>query len=57
MYIKNKLSTIEEDYIELSEEMKMVLDERLMENDDDYLTAEESIAQLKDKYKYCNFIV
>ena len=49
--MKNKLSTFEEDYIELSEEMKMILDERLMEDDDDYLKAEESIAQLKDKYK------
>jgi hypothetical protein len=51
MLINKKISTVEEDYIELSEEMKKVLDERLMENDRDYLTAEESIAQMKDKYK------
>jgi hypothetical protein len=41
--------TIEEDS-ELTQEMKDILDERLMEDESDYLTAEESISQLKIKY-------
>ncbi len=40
--------TIEED--ELSEDMKSLLDQRLMEDEGDYLTAEQSIAQMKAKY-------
>ena len=51
MFINYNQSSIEEDGGELSEEMKIILDERLMENDDDYLTAEESIAQMEDNYK------
>ena len=51
MLINKKISTIEEDYIELSDEMKKILDQRLMEDYDDYLTAEESIAQMEDNYK------
>jgi hypothetical protein len=42
--------TIEEDEDELSEEMKTILDQRLMEDEGDYLTAEQSIAQMKAKY-------
>jgi hypothetical protein len=38
-----------EDY-ELSGELKAILDKRLMEDDTDYLTTEESINQLKTKY-------
>jgi hypothetical protein len=41
--------TIEEDS-ELTQEMKDILDERLIEDESDYLTAEESISQLKIKY-------
>lgn len=35
---------------ELTQEMKDMLDERLMEDECDYITAEESISQLKMKY-------
>jgi hypothetical protein len=35
---------------ELSGELKAILDQRLLEEDKDYLTAEESIDQLKTKY-------
>jgi hypothetical protein len=44
--------TIEEDEedSELTQEMKNILDERLMEDESDYITAEESISQLKIKY-------
>jgi hypothetical protein len=43
--------TIEEEVdFELSEEMKAVLDERLLEDGSDYISAEESISQLKAKY-------
>lgn len=44
--------TIEEedqDY-EISQEMKSILDERLLEDESDYISAEESIIQLKNKY-------
>jgi len=43
--------TIEEedqDY-EISQEMKSILDERLLEDESDYISAEESIIQLKNK--------
>jgi hypothetical protein len=40
----------EEDDFELNEEMKNILDERLMEDESDYITGEESIKRLKDKY-------
>jgi hypothetical protein len=40
----------EEDSFELIEEMKTILDERLQENGSDYISSEESIAQLKSKY-------
>lgn len=40
----------EEDDFELTEEMKAILDERLLEDKSDYITAEESISQLKAKY-------
>ena len=40
----------EEEVFELTEEMKAVLEERLMEDGSDYLSAEESIQQLKSKY-------
>lgn len=42
--------TIEEDEDELSEEMMAILDKRLAEDDSDYLTAEQSIVQMKAKY-------
>jgi hypothetical protein len=43
--------TIEEDEeFEITEEMKAVLDERLKEDGSDYISAEESISQLKSKY-------
>lgn len=42
--------TIEEDEDELSEEMKTILDERLIEDESDYLTAEQSIILMKTKY-------
>ncbi len=42
--------TIEEDEDELSEEMKSILDQRLMEDESTYLTAEQSITQMKAKY-------
>jgi D-Tyr-tRNAtyr deacylase len=35
---------------ELSQEMKNILDERLVEDESDYITADESIRQLKEKY-------
>lgn len=40
----------EEEDFELSQEMKNILDERLAEDKSDYISAEESINQLKDKY-------
>jgi len=44
--------TVEQDDSDfgLSEDMKAVLDERLQEDESTYLTAEESINQLKKKY-------
>jgi len=43
--------TVEEDEEdELTEEQKHILDERLAEDEDDYLTAEEVINQLKSEY-------
>lgn len=40
----------EEQDFELSQEMKNLLDERLLEDESDYITADESIKQLKEKY-------
>ena len=40
----------EEQDFELSQEMKNILDERLLEDERDYITADESIKQLKEKY-------
>lgn len=46
--------TVQEAYCddELTDEMKAILDERLLEEEDEsnYITGEESIAQLKEKY-------
>ena len=43
--------TIEDEQdLELSEEMKNIIDERLMEDQSDYISDEESIKQLKNKY-------
>ena len=44
--------TIEEEDqdFEISQEMKNILDERLLEDESDYITADESIKQLKVKY-------
>jgi len=36
---------------ELTDDMKMVLDERLQEDENSYLTAEDSIVQLNKKYR------
>ena len=35
---------------ELTDEMKAILDERLLEDESTYITGDESIAQLKKKY-------
>lgn len=40
----------EEQDFEISQEMKNILDERLLEDESDYITADESIKQLKRKY-------
>ena len=40
----------DDDYPELTDEMKAILDERLAEDESNYITGEESIAQLKEKY-------
>ena len=40
----------EEDDFELTQEMKAILDERSSEDESDYITAKESIRQLKEKY-------
>lgn len=40
----------EEQDLELSQEIKNLLDERLLENESDYITADESTKQLKEKY-------
>lgn len=40
----------EEQDFEISQEMATILDERLLEDDSDYITADESIKQLKRKY-------
>ena len=43
--------TIEEEVdFELTQEMKTILDERLLEDESDYISAEESISELKTKY-------
>jgi uncharacterized protein YutD len=42
--------TIEEQDFEISQEMKNLLDERLLEDESDYITADKSIKQLKVKY-------
>lgn len=44
---------VEEDFnddFELSDQMKAVLDQRLIEDDKDYLSAEQSIQKLSSKY-------
>jgi riboflavin synthase len=41
---------VEEDEMELTDEMKKILDERLKENEKDYVSLEESIRQLNQKY-------
>jgi hypothetical protein len=40
----------DDDLFELTDEVKDMLDERLMEDSDTYLTAEQSISELKNKY-------
>jgi hypothetical protein len=42
--------TIEDEEDELTQEMKNILDERLQEDDSNYLTAQQSIELLKNKY-------
>ncbi len=42
--------TVEEDNIDLDSDMKAILDERLEEGEDTYLSAETSINLLKKKY-------
>ncbi|MFN6090265.1 MAG: hypothetical protein ACK47E_16080 [Cyclobacteriaceae bacterium] len=41
---------VEEDDLELTPEIKEILDERLKENEKDYVSSEESIRQLNQKY-------
>lgn len=43
---------VEEDsnYLEVTKEEKEILEERLREDENTYLTAQESISQLKNKY-------
>lgn len=41
---------VEEDDMDLTPEMKEILDERLKENEKDYVSSEESIRQLNQKY-------
>jgi hypothetical protein len=43
---------VEEDDMELTPEMKEILDERLKENEKDYVSSEESIRQLNQKYGF-----
>ena len=40
----------EEENFELSVEMKHILDERLIESQNEYITSKQSIASLKSKY-------
>lgn len=40
----------EEDFYELTQEQKSILDERLLESDEDCISAEDSIAMLRQKY-------
>lgn len=40
----------EEEDFGLTEEMKAILDDRILEDGGDYITAEESISLLKSKY-------
>ncbi len=40
----------EDEYEELSDDLKAILDERLQEKDEDCISAEESIKILKQKY-------
>ena len=43
--------TVEEDSeFELSDELKQILDERLIENKSNYISSEQSIKELKEKY-------
>ncbi|MFY7810345.1 MAG: hypothetical protein ACOVQ2_01320 [Flavobacterium sp.] len=43
--------TVEEDSeFELSDELKQILDERLIENKSNYISSEQSIQELKEKY-------
>jgi D-Tyr-tRNAtyr deacylase len=44
--------TIEEEDqdFEISQELKNLLDERLLEDESDYMSADESIKQLKEKF-------
>ncbi len=41
---------IEEDQNDLSTEMKNILDDRLKDNEESYITSVESIAQINKKY-------
>lgn len=48
---KSIVITVEEDEdYELSNELKQILDERLAEDKSDYISAEKSINELKNKY-------
>ncbi len=44
------ITIIVEEDTELNDEMKSILDERLREDESEYLTSEESISRLKNKY-------
>ena len=42
----------DDDYPELTDEMKAILDERLMEDESNYLTEDELFDGLKNKYDF-----
>ena len=44
--------TVEEEDEQLTEEEKTILDERLKEDEATYMTAEQSVTQLKEKYGF-----
>ena len=50
---KSIIITVEEAYCEdeLTDEMKAILDERLMEDESTYMSGEDFLKELKEKYK------
>ena len=47
---EDEYEIIDEYNAELTDEMKAILDERLLEDEEDGISAEESINQLREKY-------